>query len=147
MASGIGPLGIFTRETHQQLQGVLTTLGVVSLVLLVPLIVFSYRFGRLSSPGCVFIVASLPGALLLTMLGSALRPITTPPPPEAGAGGAISFLATNVLPPLAQIMAHSYVIVLMLGLALVVLSILGSLIWRLVRKPRPVSRVGEPYSV
>jgi hypothetical protein len=145
LALGIGPLGIFTSEAHQQLQRVLVILGVIALALLVPLIVFSYRFGRLGSPGCALSVASLPGALLLTLLSSGWQPVTTPPNAESGTGDMLSYLATNVLPPLVQIIARGYVTALILGLGLVVLSVLGSLIWRLARKARPVSKPDEPY--
>ena len=44
------------------------------------------------------------------------------------------YVASNVLPPLAQIIARNYVITLTLGLGLMLLAVLGSLIWRLARK-------------
>jgi len=134
MVGGIGPLNLFTLATHQQLQRVLVVLGIMCGVLLFPLILFSYRFGRLGSPGCVLVVASLPGALLFTLIGSMLRPATTPPSEESGLGGMIGYLAANVLPPLGQIVSRNYVIALMLGLGLMILSVLGSLIWRLAHR-------------
>ena len=44
------------------------------------------------------------------------------------------YVASNVLPPLAQIIARNYLISLAVGFGLMLLAVLGSLIWRLSRK-------------
>jgi hypothetical protein len=136
IAGGVGLLGLFSAQTHQTLQRGLTVLMIVALVLLPFLILFSYRFGRLGSPGCVLFVVSLPGALILTFLARAVQPMTTPPAgEEAGLTGMVGYLASNLLPVLVAPMARNYLIALGIGFGLMLLAVLGSLVWRLVRKP------------
>ena len=48
---GAGSLSMLTIETHIWLQRVLTILVTASFVVLIPLVLFSHRFGRLGSPG------------------------------------------------------------------------------------------------
>jgi hypothetical protein len=134
IAEGMGLLGFFTLETHQKLQRVLMILGIASFLLLLLLVLFSYKFGRIGSPGCVLLAASLPGALLFTFASQAVQPVSTPPGDEAGMSGMISYLVANLLPPLLQIIARNYQLALALGLGLMILSILGGLIWRLARR-------------
>lgn len=44
------------------------------------------------------------------------------------------YVASNVLPPVAQIIARNYLISLALGFGLMLLAVLGSFVWRLTRK-------------
>lgn len=138
MAGGAGPLGILSLQTHQSLQRALVVFGIVCLVLLVPLVWFSHRFGRLGSPGCVLFAASVPGTILATIIAStAGQASRTPPPDEAGMTGMAGYLASHVLPPLAQVMSRSYVIFLALGLGLMLLALLSNFIWWLTHRDRP----------
>jgi hypothetical protein len=134
---GIGPLAVFTLETHQTLQRVLVLLSIISLVLLVPLILFSYRFGRLGSPGCVLFVASLPGAILFTFLATTLQ---NPPGPPQGEGISemLGYLVANSLAPLVQIVSRNYLVLVVVGAGMIILAALGGLIWRLARRDRRV---------
>lgn len=132
---GGGALDLFTWDTHESLRRGLVILGVVSLVLFIPLILFSYRFGRLGNTGCVLFVASLPGAIFFGLLSTVARSAETAPPArEAGMTAMAGYVASNVLPPLAPIIARNYVISLALGFGLMLLAVLGSLVWRLSRK-------------
>jgi len=119
IAGGGGLLGIFSAQTHRALQSASTILALISLALLPFLIFFSYRFGRLGSPGCVLFVASLPGALIFAFLARAAQPLPTPPAgEEAGLSGMAGYLASNLLPPLAGIFSRNYLIVLGIGFGL-----------------------------
>jgi len=104
--------------------------------LLALLILFSYRFGRLGSPGLVLFVASLPGAIISTALSRM-------PPADAllvgleqdvGLTDRLGQVASQVLPPMMRDFSVSYTIVLLTGLALIIVAVLGGLIWRLTRR-------------
>ncbi len=144
LGAGAGAFNFFTLDMHESLRGTFLFLGIVSLLLFIPLIFFSHRFGRLASPGFVLILASLPGAILFNLISASPPPAAQPPGEEVGMGGMLGYLAANTVPPLAEIIARTYTIVLVLGLVLVISSGLGTVIFRLSRrKPstqKPVDR-------
>jgi hypothetical protein len=128
---------VLTRKTHESLRQALVIAAAITLTLLIPLIYFSYRFGRIGSPGCVAFVASLPGALLFTFIALAVKPANDLPAEDAGITGMTGYLLSNLLPPLAQIVSRSYLIVLALGGGLLLLAVLGSVGWKARRKEKP----------
>ncbi|MCC7355871.1 MAG: hypothetical protein IT330_19195 [Anaerolineae bacterium] len=136
LSAGVGPLSLFSLQTHQALRRVFGVLVAISLGLVLLLVFFSYRFGRLGSPGCVFFAASLPGAVFLTFLSLASGSQDIPAPPGEGAEltDMVGYLAANLLPPLVQEMSRTYLLLLGFGFGLMVLAILGSIIWRLARR-------------
>jgi hypothetical protein len=145
IGQGIGIASVFSRQTHDQLQRVLTVLALVSAALLIPLIYFSYRFGRLGSPGCVLFVSAIPGAVLFGFLGW----IFNPPPPEVGAEpsltGMIGSVASTLLPPIARLSAQVFLAALAIGALLLVLSMVGGLAFRR-RKDSTSAEVPAPSS-
>src|SRR4030067_829815 len=68
MEGGIGPPGFISAATHSKLQKTFYVFGSISLALMGLLVFFSYRFGRLGSPGCVIFLAALPGLIALSMV-------------------------------------------------------------------------------
>ncbi|HET7010375.1 MAG TPA: hypothetical protein VFI11_06335 [Anaerolineales bacterium] len=136
MARG-GVLSVLSSKTHELLQRALTVLGILSAVLALALIYFSYRFGRLASPGCVLFVAALPGAALFGFLGWAFNPPGPSAGPDSDMTGMLSSLASNVLPPLAQIAAWVFLAAMALGILLIFLSIVGGLVSRRRRASAP----------
>jgi len=87
------------------------------------------------SSGVVLFVVSAPGAIVTTLLAStAGHAQAIPPPPEAGMQGMIGYLASNVVPPLARVMAGNYILFLLAGLALMILALVGSVAWGFVRE-------------
>lgn len=139
VSQGVGPLTFFSLESHQRLGGILTILVAISLALALPLIYFSFGIGRLTSPGCVLVAASLPGAALLAFLGWGFRPPTAAPGPEADMTARLGGLATEVLPPMAQVLARGFLIALAAGVTLLILSFLGRLVRRSSRRRREAS--------
>jgi hypothetical protein len=135
VGQGMGPFMVFTLGTHRMLQQALLVSVGVCLVLVIPLIFFSYRFGRLGSPGCVLFVAGLPGAVLFTFVASALQPVSTPPQSEE-IGDMAGYVAANVLPPLVSIAVRNHLVTVIVGFGLTVAAVLGSGLWRLIRKPQ-----------
>ena len=135
MIKDTGLLSLLTRDAHRALQRGLVVLGLVSLGLFIPLVLFSYRFGRIGSPGLVLFLTSLPGLLACASARRLLLSFTPLPfvRGQAGIVERIGALASSVLPSLVQVMYRNYVICLLLGLALTVVALLGSAIWRLTR--------------
>ena len=132
---GGGLFNILTRETHYSLRRALPILVGICLVLLLPVVFFSHRFGRLGSPGFVMCAASLPGAVLFSILatiGGAEGVVS--PAREEGIARLGSYLASEILPPLAQVMSRNHLLFLFTGIGLMAIAILGSLIWRSTRK-------------
>ena len=132
--AGGAPLDVFTLKTHETLQRVALIPALIFLALLVPLILFSYRFGRIGSPGCVLFAACLPGALVSGFLSTIKPPgAVVAPAPDAGAQAVVSYMASLIIPSLAEIAAHTYWIVLALGFGLMLLALGSNLLWWLVR--------------
>ncbi len=127
---GIGPLALLSAESHQQLRPVWIGLTLVDLLLLLLLIVFSYRFGRLSSPGCVLFLAAFPAALLLVIARQSwLNQLTTAPPTGESLSDRLLNLTATALPGLLDLILRNYLVVAAVGLGLVLLAVAGSLLW------------------
>lgn len=135
LAGGVGILELFTLKTHQFLRRVLLLLVGICLFLFIPLIFFSYRFGRLVSPGVVLFVTSLPGTGVSVLLWGITQNQELPAPPgEAGSiTGMLGYMLANILPHVVPIVVRNYLIVLALGFGLILLAILSSVVWRLTR--------------
>jgi hypothetical protein len=143
LGQGMGPFTLFTLATHRTLQRILLGLVVVCLVMLIPLIFFSYRFGRLGSPGCVLFVASVPGAVLFTFVVSALQPGGAPPQSQE-LGDMAGYVAAQVLPPLVIIALRNHLVSLVGGAILMAAAIAGNGVWRLTSKKRRTPATGKP---
>jgi hypothetical protein len=133
MEGGIGPFGFISAATHSKLQKIFLAFGFLSLTLLGLLVFFSYRFGRLGSPGCVLFLSALPGLIALSMFRGWL---------EHGAGNPaqpaettyvtvytqmVNRLAADALPEIVQMGIQTYLIVILFGLALILLALLSPL--------------------
>jgi hypothetical protein len=132
LEGGIGPLGLISAESHRKLQGVLTIVGLASLVLLGLLILFSYRFGKLGSPGCVFFLTAVPGLLLMGGINGWLSQNTEQ---SAAIGEPTLFtrfaqLAKDVLPVIVQKAMQINVLLILLGVGLMLVALIGTVFVR-----------------
>ncbi|MFH1446409.1 MAG: hypothetical protein ABIG43_03240 [Chloroflexota bacterium] len=124
-------LEIISAENHSKLQLVLVGLVITDLVLLALLILFSYRFGRLSSPGFVIFLAALPGILLLPL--SAGLGETSSATSSEGIGvytAMLTNIAAEALPDVISIVSRNYLIFLGIGSGLIFLALLGTIFIR-----------------
>ena len=127
---GIGPLTLLSAESHQQLLPVWVGLALLDLLLIGLLIIFSNRFGRLSSPGCVLFLTALPAAALLALMRqSLLNQLAAAPPTGESLSARLLSLAVTALPDVLDLVLRNYLIVVAVGLGLVLLGLLGALFW------------------
>jgi hypothetical protein len=136
MEGGLGPLGFINAETHSKLNKVLIVLGLISLSFLGLLVYFSYRFGRLGSPGCVIFLAAVPGLILFSGVRGWLAQAGQNPNPETEVTTVTLYtqmatrLAVDVLPNIVQKALQSYLLLTFLGLGLMLAALIGTLIIR-----------------
>ena len=129
---GVGPLGFMNAGTHSKLKIAFAISGAVSLLFLGLLAIFSYRFGRLGSPGCVIFLTAIPG--LVFMLG--LRGWIEQTAQNPTGGGEETFitryaqLAADVLPDVVRQAIQTYTILIFLGLGLMFLALIGAIFIR-----------------
>lgn len=131
---GIGPLGFISAETHNKLNRALLVLGAISLVLLGLLIYFSYRFGRLGSPGCVIFLSAVPGLIVFSGMRGWLENAGQNPVTEETTltlyTQMITRLAVDVLPNIVQKAIQTYLFLTILGLSLILVALICTLIFR-----------------
>jgi hypothetical protein len=136
MEGGIGPLGFISAETHGKLNKALLVLGLVSLSFLGLLVYFSYRFGRLGSPGCVIFLSAVPGLILFRGMRGWLERAGQNPNPGAEETTItlytqmITRLAVDVLPDILQKAIRTYLLLTILGFGLMLAAWIGTLIGR-----------------
>jgi len=124
---GVGPLGFITAHTHSTLQGVFAASGLISLFFLSLLIFFSYRFGRLGSPGCVIFLAAIPGLVFMNGLRGWIEQ-SAQHPAAVGEETYITRytqLAVDVLPDVLQRAMQIYLFLVFLGLGLMLTALVG----------------------
>jgi hypothetical protein len=106
--------------------------GVASLVLLGLLVIFSYRFGRIGSPGWVIFLVAAPGLLLWGALRGGLTQLAQTPP-AAAQQEAVKYYtqqAVDVLPVIVQKAVQVYTFLLLFALGLIVIALIGSVFVR-----------------
>jgi hypothetical protein len=125
---GAGLFGLVSAKTHAQLIIPLAVSAGVTGISLLLLVRFSFRFGRLFSPGCALLAASGPAALALGLLNYAIR--HAPEPMVEEAGPSLGGIAASVIPELVPVVLRSYAWSAGVGLGLVVLGLVGGLVRR-----------------
>lgn len=143
MEGDIGPFGFISAESHAKVRNIFFGLGLLSLVLLGLLSFFSYRFGRLGSPGLVLFLAALPGILVFSgMLGwleHGAQDLTQPTEVTAVTMYAqpLARLASDALPDLVQMAIRTYLSLALLGLFLILAALIAPLFIRKKSKENP----------
>jgi hypothetical protein len=128
---GIGPLGVISAATNSKLTIALVVSGLISLLFLGLLIFFSYRFGRLRSPGCIIFLAALPGLLLFGGLrGWLSQAAQVSVPAEETTITRYTQMATDVLPGVVQNAMQTYGIFLFIGAGLLLVGLIGAVFIR-----------------
>ncbi len=107
-------LKIIGKDTHDNFVRLQTMLTVVVIVLLALLVYFSAGWGRLVSPGIIFVLVGLPGTVLA---GTAL----------SGKGGDTS-LSTLLAGRLSAALNSGYGVLFKIGIALLVVALLGKIV-------------------
>ena len=139
LEGGVGPLGIISAETHGNLKTALAVSGLISLVLLGLLVFFSHRIGRVGSPGCIVLLAAVPGLVLLSGALGWLEHSAQPP----AAGGEETFithytqLAVDVLPGVVNQAIQIFLALTVLGAALMLVALVGAIFLRGRRDKEP----------
>jgi len=129
---GVGPLGFISAETHGKLKTALAVSGLISVVLLGLLVFFSHRFGRLGSPGCIVLLAAVPGLVLMSGARGWLEMSAQP----AAAGGEETLitrytqLAADVLPGVVNQAIQIFLALTLLGAVLMLVALVGAVFLR-----------------
>ncbi len=143
MQGGIGPFGFLSAESHAKVRNIFLGFSLLSVVLLGLLSFFSYRFGRLGSPGLVLFLAALPGILVFSgMLGwleHGAQELTQPTQVTAVTMYAqpLARLAADALPDIVQMAIRTYLSIALLGLFLILVALIAPLFWREKRTGSP----------
>jgi hypothetical protein len=139
IVEGAGLMELFSQRTHDRLRELILIPLALSLLLGSFLVAFSYRFGRLFSPGCALFVAVAPCAAVSAFLTMV---INNPPPPnpnpagEPGMGSALSAAAANAMPEVIPALMKIYRPIVLLAVGLMVLAIAGGMLDRVSRSRR-----------
>lgn len=119
-------LNFFTLKTHNALRTGFIACLLVTIVSMLMLAFFSWRWGRLASPGSIMFLATLPATLLVSGISRALK--------EDG-GGFLESLGPEAAPFLIAGVRLSFLATTLSGGALIILAGLGRLIFS--RKKAP----------
>lgn len=128
-------LSVFTLSTHNFIGGILLWVLLINILLLLGLVLFSHRFGKIVSPGVVMLLVGLPAVILAifasqnsTVSGTARSATATGSVDMIGSF--ISFVAPLILP----YFANTYLVTLLSGLILLVIAALGRVIYTLAQR-------------
>ena len=136
MQGGIGPFGFISAATHSKLQKTFYGFGSISLALMGLLVFFSYRFGRLGSPGCVLFLGAIPGLIVFSgVRGWLEQTVENPASPTETTTltlytQMITRLAVDALPEIVQMAIRTYLILILLGVTLILVALIGPLFIR-----------------
>ena len=131
LAGGVGPLAVVSAATNGKLKIALAVSGLVSLLFLGLLILFSYRFGRLGSPGCAIFLAAIPGLILFGGLRGWLAGVAQGSPAlEQTSITRYTQLAVDVLPEVVKSALQTYLFLILIGFLFMLVALVGSLFFR-----------------
>lgn len=116
-------IGLFSRPTHFLFRTIFIISLAISLVFLLPFVLFSYRFGKLTNPGLSLFVVGFPEYLLFSVLKFTSRGFFGPQ--------ASGIELTTPLTKMLEIAQGNYFKVLILGIVIIFLGGLGGLIYLL----------------
>ncbi len=122
----LGPLGLFTQETHAGLRPFVLGLSLVAAALLAVLVLLSRGFGRLGSPGLALVVGIGPAALAFTVLRTVFADVKDDE-------GSVFPAAGRALYPTVDDLSRVFTIIVAVGAALAAAAIIGhiaSFIWQ-----------------
>lgn len=123
-------VSLLSIKQHRWIQRVFWPLAAASVLIGACCIYFSYRWGKLVSPGIVLIMAALPGVAFVTLL--AIVQSNNPPPvsKESELPEVIGNTARYVAPFLLEALTGPYLIPFMTGIVLLIIAFVGKLISR-----------------
>ncbi|MCH7998119.1 MAG: hypothetical protein IIA91_01395 [Chloroflexi bacterium] len=130
----LGPFALLTQDTHDIIRRIFTFSLIPVLVLAVPLVFFSRRFGRLGSPGVVLAAGAAPFALLWLIAKQATN--------NAGQDGVDGALA-GAISPMAEDVSTTFLWLLVIGVALVLVAVAGNIGFALWHRSQPMPTPGE----
>ncbi len=132
LQGGVGPLGIISAQTHSSLVKFFAPFALASLLVLGLLIYFSYRFGRLGSPGCVIFMTAIPGLLFWLLARGWTDQVARNPTSlsDASALARYTQLAADVVPIILQTAVRVYLSLLGLGVFLMLVAFMGTIFVR-----------------
>jgi hypothetical protein len=138
LSGGVGPLGFINSDSHKKLLGAFVVSGLVSLFFLGFLVIFSFRYGRFGSPGCVIFLAAIPNLLLFTVARGWLEGISRDPASigEPSILTRYTQLAADVLPTIVEKGIQLYISLVLFGISLLLIALVGSVFSR-ERKNKP----------
>ncbi len=143
MEQDVGLLGFISAENHSRLNRALLILGSVSLVFLGLLSFFSYRFGRLGSPGCVIFLAAIPGIVIFSMLRGWLEHGMQAPDPQAEEtyitvyAQTFNRLASDALPGIVESGLQTYLLLALFGIVLILAALIVTVVSSLRGRAKP----------
>lgn len=133
--SNFGLMAIFTKTSHQFIGKILIYGASASIIFLILLVYFSYGFGRLISPGLIFVLIGLPSVLFLTVLQKTPENSQIPlGAKEISTQQRISMFVSEVGPTISKIFQRNYIILIIVGLILILIGIVGKITQRQAKK-------------
>lgn len=125
-----GLLKFVNQETNTKIFQFFLIIALISLLPLIGLIYFSYRVGRLISPGLVLFFIPLPGALLSAAIASS-------PPHSQPADGPFAALPPEAATLIGRNLLPGFAVPCLIGLFLLFLAVIWGLILHFKKKREP----------
>ncbi len=136
-ADTIGMLALLSNESHQKLLGIQRLLFGISSLLLLLLILSSTGFGRLASPGWVFVLVSAMPMIVLALLDLSIRSHpTVAPTGEPSLASQVALVGSSVAPMVVDAFQATYRTLLMTGAGLVLFATIVGPLWHLWQRHR-----------
>lgn len=128
-------ISIFTARWHTHLTRLLVWMVLADVVLILVAVLFSYRFGRLATPGVILATAGAPAVPLMAWAQTNSQPMgTARPETVTGTLDAAEAFAQYVGPLAIPTIANVYRGVLLVGLGLLALAFSSALVYHIARR-------------
>lgn len=118
-------LQLLTDRTHKMIGGMLLMTTGVTMVLAAAVIFFSWRWGRLVSPGLVTLLVSIPGTFLGLLLSY---------PPKNGDTGGVNALPPEAAGMLSVAVGSVYFWAIWIGVGLLISAGIGKIVSRIIKR-------------
>jgi len=130
-------------QAHAFLGKILLYSSFVSFFLLICLVFFSYRFGKISNIGCAFFVTALPGTLLFRILKNIFSqgnfnlgtlPPSFPLPIDVNVLNLYSESVREIGILIFDFMYRTYLFITILGFVFIILALISLVVWKIFHK-------------
>jgi hypothetical protein len=132
--SSLGYIAIINHTNHLRLKSIFNSAAIISVILLIPFIYFSFGIGRISNIGSLLLNIGLPGIVSIYIVNNIIEKQVNLISVDDNGVSLVQQLGQTILPSMLAIFYNTYMVIFIVGSVLILFSLLLRLTLRIRKK-------------